>query len=409
MPITIDLRNLPTVSNPVFYPLHRDHHRNLVLMGGAGSGKSFFTAQKKVVRAVREPGHHIIAFRKVGRTLRTSVWAQFREVIRQFDQPALWQENKTEMTLTFLPNGSVLRCMGMDDPEKLKSIVGMTSAWMEEATEFQRADYEQINLRMRGRYAHSKQIVLTFNPVSVTHWLKPRFFDAPAANTRTLVTTYRDNNFCDDEYGAELEALKERDPQLGAVYADGEWGILTGLIYGIWPNAEPPANLIESIYGLDFGFNNPMALIRADIADNGVYLTEECYETGLTTEDLVQMLPALGVPKTAPIYCDAAEPDRVQTLANAGYWALPASKGQGSVRAGIDFLKSQQIYTRPGNTNLNKELATYKWAVDKDGNPMDEPVKFMDHALDAVRYALYTHLSQREDIFVGGGLDVSPE
>src|SRR5699024_11467616 len=64
--------------------------------------------------------------------------------------------------------------------EKLKSITfpkgELTDIWIEEASEILEEDFNQLDVRLRGKGAH-KQMVLTFNPVSVLHWLKLRFFD----------------------------------------------------------------------------------------------------------------------------------------------------------------------------------------------------------------------------------------
>jgi phage terminase large subunit len=100
------------------------------------------------------------------------------------------------------------------------------------------------------------------------------------------------------------------------------------------------------------------------------------------------------IDKGVIIYCDSAEPDRIQELCDAGYWAVGAYKGPGSVRAGIDYCQSVAIYSKPDNVNLNAEAMSYAWRMDKDGKPMDEPTKINDHAMDAMRYGIYTHLGK---------------
>jgi phage terminase large subunit len=102
----------------------------------------------------------------------------------------------------------------------------------------------------------------------------------------------------------------------------------------------------------------------------------------------------LNIPKDAMIYCDAAEPDRIEELQRAGYTVTPAYKGAGSVRAGIDFCQGINIYTKPDNININKESQSYSWRTTRDGSPMDEPVKLNDDAMDAMRYAIYTHIGK---------------
>jgi phage terminase large subunit len=96
-------------------------------------------------------------------------------------------------------------------------------------------------------------------------------------------------------------------------------------------------------------------------------------------------------------------------MQQAGYNVVPATKGQGSVGAGISFCQSLRIHSKRENVNLNSEQATYKWREDKDGMLLDEPVKFADHALDAMRYALMAHLNEGFGVVgVTGGDDVYP-
>jgi phage terminase large subunit len=397
--VTIDLSNLHAVTNDAFWPLYGDTHRYLVLMGGAGSGKSFFAATKWAVRLMTERGHHVAGFRKVGRTCRTSVFAQFRRALLTLGVLPLWDANLTELTFTFRLNGNVFRCLGLDDQEKLKSIEGLTGAWMEEATEFTPADVDQVNLRIRGKTTFYKQIVLSFNPVSALHWLKKRFFDAQDPGAKVVKTTYRDNRFLDAEYARELDALKARDPQLGAVYADGDWGVLEGLIYSPPRVTAWPDGMEVAVYGLDFGFRNPTALVAVGWRDvdpvrrvGDVWLRELVYESGLTTPSLAARMEEIGVRKDKPVYADPAEPDRIFELGRLGFLCHPADKGQGSVHAGINMCRSFTLHVTPDSQSLLNEFGTYKWRTLRDGTPTDEPVEFNDHAMDAFRYALWSHM-----------------
>jgi len=92
---------------------------------------------------------------------------------------SIFKINKSEMTMTCF-NGSVLLFKGIDDPEKIKSIDGITSIWIEEASELTLEDFTQLDLRLRGITEVAKQIILSFNPVSAEHWLKKRFFEGEA-------------------------------------------------------------------------------------------------------------------------------------------------------------------------------------------------------------------------------------
>lgn len=383
--------------------------RFIVLMGGAGSGKSKFAAQDFVVRAVTEVGHTLLALRKVGRTLRASCFQNVLNVLRDFGWSGLAKVNRSDMTVTFPLFNSIILFSGLDDSEKMKSIESITSIWIEEATEFTEADFNQINIRLRGLFRWLKRITITFNPISVYSWLKARFWDNAATRARAeiCISTYLDNRFLDPEYAAEIEAYKEIDRAFYEVYALAQWGTFKGLIYTTWETmTDYPKHPDDTYYGLDFGFNKPTALVRVDEKDDEGFLTEIIYEAGLTNTDLIAKLDELGVSKDAPIYCDSAEPDRIEELCRAGYNAKPADK---AVSAGIISVKSMKLHTRPENVNLNREASTYKWAEDRDGNLLDQPVKLDDHLMDATRYAVHTHRGSRAPVYAGGGRrDVRP-
>jgi len=398
--LEIHLDRLRDITNPAFFPLYKIRQRFLILVGGAGSGKSHFAAQKIIKRCMQER-HHVGVFRKVHRTLKLSVFAQLRGVIGQFGVAPLWHINKTDLTLTFVPNGSRISCFGLDDPEKLKSVYGLTDAWIEEATELSELDLAQINLRVRGKSDGYKQIILSFNPISVLSFLKKRFFDTlDPERVYTFHSTFRDNQHIDPEYKIELEKLRDIDEMLWQVYGEGKWGALGNLVYGGFLGEPWPARLVdfgadELFYGLDFGYTHPTALIECQMLDGEIYLTEKIYASGLTNPDLIREMKDLGIDPDAPIYADAAEPGRIEEIRLHGFNVFPADKGPGSVIGGIICVKSFKVHTCPENVNLNNEAESYKWAERRDGSKLDAPVPFDDHAMDAMRYAIWTHLRGR--------------
>ena len=230
MAYKIDFSRLPEIVNKVYYPLFWDDNRYLVLYGSAGSGKSVFATQKILKRVIEEKGHKFLVVRKVGKTLRESVFAEFKNTIATWGLTQLFKVNKTDMTITCL-NGNQIIFAGLDDVEKLKSISGITGIWVEEASEIDQADLQQLDLRLRGKTNHYKQIIISFNPVSILHWLKTFFFDNQPDSCRTLKTTYKDNRFLDQEYIKVLLALKDVDPYYYTVYALGEWGVIGKTIF----------------------------------------------------------------------------------------------------------------------------------------------------------------------------------
>lgn len=241
--IKIDLSNLPKVTNNTYIPFYTNQNRYLVLMGGGGSGKSVFAAQKTAYRILTEKQHRILICRKVAKTLRESVFALIRGIIADWGMSDLFTVNKTDMTIRCNINDNVIMFAGLDDVEKLKSIYNITSIWIEEASEIDPEDFRQLDIRLRGETKHYKQIMFTFNPVSITHWLKSEFFDKKKKDSITSHTTYRNNKFLDNEAIKVLEGFKETDPYYYQVYCLGEWGVLGKTIF----NAQKVTNRIAAL------------------------------------------------------------------------------------------------------------------------------------------------------------------
>lgn len=296
------------------------------------------------------------------------------------------------MSITCL-NGNNMIAAGMDDGEKIKSIQEITDVWMEEATEYNEADVTQLNLILRTRKA-PLQMVFSFNPISKANWCYDFFFVKKSFPASILKTTYLDNKFRSPDYDVEMERLKDLNENVYKYSALGEWGgMMEGLVYEHYQHCDSFPEGCDIIYGLDFGFENPSALVKVGLKENDMYAQQMLYEKRLTNSDLIGRMRSMGLGR-APIYCDAAEPQRIEELYRAGFNALPANKDKDSVRKGIDTIKSRKLFITTDSGDLYKEIQTYVWKKDKENRPLvkEEPVKFYDHALDAMRYAIYTHL-----------------
>lgn len=227
----MDKKTQNKICNKRFIPFLSDKHRYLVLCGGAGSGKSFFAGIKIIDRMMNEPGHKILVCRKVARTLRFSVFSQLRTQIAMYYPKEKIKISKSEPSITF-ENGNEIIFSGLDDVEKLKSIFGITGIWVEEASEIEESDFNQLDIRLRGKTNHYKQIILTFNPISSRHWLKKRFFDCKDRRAKTDISTYLDNRFLDAEARRTLENFKNTDEYYYRVYCLGKWGVTGNSIFG---------------------------------------------------------------------------------------------------------------------------------------------------------------------------------
>lgn len=232
----LDFSFVPQATNDIYYPLYFDESRYLVLWGGGSSGKSYFAAEKIIYRMLAEKGHKFLCIRKVGKTIRESQFAELKRVCHDWGVSQLFKFPKgvtSELYIQCKANGNEIIFAGLDDQEKMKSIVGITGMWLEEPTELEAEDFRQLDIRMRGKTKHYKQIILTFNPIYITHWLKGEFFDPekPKPNCTTVHSTYKNNKFLDEEAIAVLEGFKETDPYYYQVYCLGNWGILGKTIF----------------------------------------------------------------------------------------------------------------------------------------------------------------------------------
>ncbi len=216
---------LKATNNESFLPLFFCEARYLVLMGGAGSGKSIFAGRKILERVTTEKGHRILVCRKVARTLRESCFAQLCGQLSDHYPGVKWSSNKGDLVINIESTDSQIIFAGLDDPEKLKSIYRITGIWIEEASELDEADFLELDRRLRDKSDYYQQIIISFNPISIMHWLKKRFFDNPAPDVVTHKSTYKDNRFLSEQNARVLEAYRESDPYHYQVYCMGEWGV----------------------------------------------------------------------------------------------------------------------------------------------------------------------------------------
>lgn len=386
---------------PPYHHAHADgEHRYHVYYGGAGGGKSHYATQRLITRMLTEQGQRYLVIRKYYTTIKESVYHLLLQELGGLGLLPFCDVRQSPFRIKYPPTGSEILFIGLDDPEKVKSISAINTIWVEECTEIRKADFEQLDLRLRAQQDTAQEIILTFNPVDVGSWVYSTFFSpGPLRDlARVVKTTYLDNPYLPESYAQTMERLRLSDENRYRVYALGEWGSYQGTVYQPFDMVDAmPANPGETYFGLDFGYNNPSALVEVQEYDGHYYLREHLYSTGLTPEELLTRVVDIVGTKRHYVYCDAAEPARIEALARAGVLAKPANK---SVKDGIGWVLShhQQIHTLATNEHLNREVTAYRYKTTKDGVSLDEPEKDNDHALDAMRYALYTHAQRKGKI-----------
>lgn len=379
--------------------------------GGASSGKSHGVFQKIVIKALKDwkKPRKILVLRKVGATVRDSVFADVQSTLSYFGILNMCKINMSAFRIE-LPNGAEFIFKGMDNPEKIKSIKGISDVVMEEASEFTLDDYTQLTLRLRDKAHKQKQIYLMFNPVSKANWVYNAFFVKKPKNTVVYQTTYKDNRFLDALTRENIEELANRNEAYYKIYALGEFATLDKLVFPKYTKVllnKDDLRQIPSYFGLDYGFiNDPSAFMHVKIDDDHkrLYVVEEYVKKGLTNDKIAESITALGYAKEQ-IRADSAEKKSNQELRNLGIGrVIDVKKGAGSVMQGIQYLLQYEWIVDERCVKTIEELENYTWKKDKATNEyINEPVDSYNHCLDAIRYATQDKITKSKiKTFKGG-------
>ena len=220
------------VFNDVYLPYLDNTDRYLVFYGGGSSGKSYFIAQRWIYKLIHPSRCNLLVTRQTGDTNRRSTFPLLKQVISHWNLAQHFKINESDMRIKCLLTGNEVAFAGLDDVEKIKSITfengELTHIWCEEATEMQEADINQLKVRLRGGNT-KKQIVLSFNPINIQHWIKGHFIDSGLATV--CFSTYKDNKFLTEDDKKALEDLQYTDEYTYDVYCLGKWGILGKTVF----------------------------------------------------------------------------------------------------------------------------------------------------------------------------------
>lgn len=242
--MNVNIKISKKVFNEVYIPFLDNWDRYLVFYGGGSSGKSYFIAQMHIYRLLHPQKYNLLIVRQTGDTNRRSTFPLLKQVISNWNLSEHFKVNESDMRVKCLLTGNEVAFIGLDDVEKVKSITfengELTEIWCEEATEMQEADINQLKVRLRGGKS-KKQMVLSFNPINIQHWIKKHFIDSGLATV--CFSTYKDNKFLTDDDRKALEDLKLIDEYTYEVYCLGRWGILGKTVF----DARAIQNRLETI------------------------------------------------------------------------------------------------------------------------------------------------------------------
>lgn len=397
----IELNLSSEIFNSIYIPYLTDDTDEQIFFGGESAGKSVFVAQRSVTDIERGNRNYLV-IRNVARDNRESTFKQICQIIRNWNIDEHFHIIKNPLEITSKLNGRQILFAGLDDVERLKSIVPLkgviTDIWEEEATEISYDDDKLLSKRLRGRSAVKKRRIKTFNPIAKTHWIYEKYFgdwketDTSYRDSKLTIlkTTYKDNKFLTEQDIARIEG--ETDEYYYQVYTLGMWGVLGKLIFNNWKIED--LSILKNTFsnfrnGLDFGYSNdPAAFSRSHFEQNDkkIYVFDDLpYAKELTNPDISEQIK----PKVQDemVYCDSSEPKSIKELKNNGIRAYPCIKGKDSLLHGIQWLQQHEIIIDKNCQNAINEMKIAQWQKNKDGEYINKPVDRKNHFISALRYS----------------------
>ena len=374
----------------VFWKLHaaaEQRPRYISQRGGTRSGKTYSTLQllHTLIPKADKAGEVTSVVSETLPHLKRGAVRDFEKIVGgPLAMDARW--NATDLTFTY-DNGAKLEFFSADNPGKVQG-PARKRLFVNECNHIGWETFVQLDVRT------SKTVFLDYNPCE-TFWGIEKVETRP--NCITIVTTYRDNlAFLSPQQVAAIEANKD-NKQWWEVYGEGKIGRLEGTVYAFDLVDALPAGLTE-VYGMDFGFtHDPTTLVRiaADTGRREAWVEQVVYETGLLNRDIVARMDAAGVSKRGvEIFADCAEPKSIEEIFQAGYNIKPCDKDapvrSEKLRFQLQWMQGWRLHFTKASLDLIKEGRNYIWARDKNGDPLNYPIDDYNHALDAMRYGLWS-------------------
>lgn len=364
-------------AGPLFEVNYNCQKKVSINQGGTSSGKTYTLLQVLFTIGINDAGSVITIVGQDIPNLKKGAIRDAHHIVANSPQLQSYIKsyNKSDRIYEF-KNGTIIEFTSYADEQDAKS--GKRDyLFLNEGNGIPYSIYWQLAIRTR------KKIFIDYNPTA-KFWVHEKLINHD--DVQLFISDHRDNPFISDELHKEIESIA--DEELFKVYARGLTGRVQGLIYPHYQLCDGIPDFVDTCYGLDFGYNHPMALVEVGKFEKRLYWDEVIYQSQLTIGLLLDLMAELGVDKSKVMYCDHAAPDKIADLQKAGYNAVNAEK---EVKNGLDYVRDHKLYFTKRSKGVQKEANQYKWKEDRQGNVLDEPVKFMDDAMDAGRYGSYSN------------------
>ena len=349
-----------------------------IVQGGTSASKTYSILAVLIDKALRKDGIEISIVAESIPHLRRGALKDFVKILKWTNRFYDQQLNKSLLTYHF-KNGSVVEFFSADDASKLRG-ARRDILYINECNNVTFEAYNELAIRTK------KEVYLDFNPAN-EFWVHKELKDEP--DTDFIILTYKDNEALDESIVTQIE--KNRDKAATSsywanwwrVYGLGQVGSLEGVVFTNWKEIDTipvEAKLIG--IGLDFGYtNDPTAAIEIYNYNGTRIVNELVYRTGMVNSDIAKILPSGVI-----IYADSSEPKSIEEIRRQGKTIKGVTKGADSINYGIDVMQRQDYLVTKQSTNLIKELRSYCWDTDKQGQRMRRPIDHYNHAIDALRY-----------------------
>ena len=384
--------------------LKRDGHAEYWLKGGRGSTKSSFISLVIVRGLLADPSANAIIYRKVGNTIKDSVYSQMLWAIDQLQLAPWFQAKVSPFELIYKPTGQRVLFRGADDPLKSKSIKLQHGyfryLWFEELSEFRGMEDIRTIKQSVFRGVDRGVTLYSYNPPkSAQNWVNT---EALKSVTGRLVhhSTYMDvpKEWLKEAFISEAERLAQSNER---AYRNEYMGEVTGTGGTVFDNLELREISAEEIggfgavySGLDFGwFPDPLHFVRCayDPARRRLWIFDEYRTVKTSNADVYRILTEQKqLTATEEVIADSAEMKSVNDMRSYGMRCVAATKGPGSVRASMRWLQAlNEIVIDPARCpEAAKEFSQYEYERTRDGEFVDAYPDANNHAIDAVRYAM---------------------
>jgi phage terminase large subunit len=369
-------------TNVVFELLENSQSKITCLQGGSRSGKTFNTLLWIIFSYCnRNTGKVISICRKTLPSLKASVLRDFLEILRNNDLYSEIYHNKTSNE--YWLNGNLIEFFSLDMGSRVRGRK-RDLLFINEANEIDYEAWNQLLFRTDGN------IIIDYNPHDQFHWIYDKVLERPDCSLH--ISTFMDNPFLSETLKAEIERLKDTDPEYWRVYGLGLRGQNRSLVFKFHIVDKIPATAKFISYGLDFGYaSDPSSLCATYIDGDNMYCKELLYETGLTNQDIAKKLEILGLDRRDEVFADSSEPKSIEEIYRMG-WNIKGKKKY-EINYGIDMIRRYKLHVTKDSINAIRELENYKYVEDRNGNPTNKPVDANNHFCDSLRYSVVHKLS----------------